>query len=69
MTPAAQILGVTPSKLRRWVNEGRFEHIAGMEWRENGFQTERVFSREWILAVAKDRKLAADFSTHNGAAE
>ena len=61
MTPAARILGIQASKLRRWVNEGRFDHISGMEWRKNGFQEERVFSRAWVSAVAKDRNLKADF--------
>jgi hypothetical protein len=66
MTPAARVLGIPASKLRRWVNEGRFEHIPGMEWRENGFQKERVFSRSWVAAVAKDRNLKADFDLATG---
>lgn len=62
MKPAADVLGVPVGKLRRWVNEGRFEHIPGMTWRKNGFQDERTFTKEWVLAVARDRNLDADLS-------
>jgi hypothetical protein len=68
MKPAAEALGIPVGKLRRWVNEGRFDHIPGMEWRKNGFQDERTFTKEWVLAVAADRDLDADLSHVGGVA-
>lgn len=62
MKRAADALGIPAGKLRRWVNEGRFEHIPGMRWRKNGFQEERTFTKEWVLSVAADRGLDVDLS-------
>ena len=50
---AARSLGVTAQKLRRWIQEGRFENIEGIGWDPGpGFQKQRVYSVEWIEQVA-----------------
>jgi hypothetical protein len=52
---AASILGVSPANLRRWVREGKFDHIEGMDWqRRPGFQKQRVYTRDWIVKVAAE---------------
>jgi hypothetical protein len=63
-TPAAQALGVPVANLRRWIRQGKFDHIAGMtrERRPGTFQERRLFTREWIDAVAKELRVEPDFS-------
>lgn len=51
---AARVLGVSPANLRRWVREGKFDHIDGMEWeRRPGFQKQRLYSIDWLRKVAE----------------
>jgi predicted site-specific integrase-resolvase len=63
-TPAAQVLGVSPANLRRWVRQGKFSHIEGMtrERRPGSFQEQRLFTRAWVEAVAKELNVEPDFS-------
>jgi hypothetical protein len=62
LAPAARVLGIDVGKLRRWVNEGRFDHIDGLDWVKNGFQDQRVCSRKWIERVAAEIEVTPDFS-------
>lgn len=51
---AAKVLGVNGPKLRRWINEGRFDDIDGLSWTaEPGFARRRELSRNWVEAVAE----------------
>src|SRR5262245_51454417 len=53
--PAAAVLGVSPAKLRRWINEKRFDHIDGMSWDHGpGYERKRLFTRAWVEAVAAE---------------
>jgi hypothetical protein len=67
-TPAAQVLKVSPANLRRWIREGKFEHIDGMTWerRSGSFQNHRLFTKEWVLAVAALLETEPDFSLLEG---
>jgi DNA-binding transcriptional MerR regulator len=49
---AAQKLGISPDKLRRWVREGRFADIAGISWDDSGFKQQRLYTDEWVRGVA-----------------
>ena len=52
---------MSPEKLRRWIREGKFAHIDGMDWdRRPGFQQQRVYSADWIRSVADELGITAD---------
>ncbi|MDT5347893.1 MAG: hypothetical protein QOC62_1311 [Mycobacterium sp.] len=60
---AALALQVTPDKLRRWVREKRFEGISGVEWdKRPGFKRQRLYTKQWVLDVADQLDVQADFS-------
>lgn len=60
---AALALGLSPDKLRRWVREGRFADVAGVEWDKSaGFKRQRLYTRQWVLMVAKQLGITAEFS-------
>jgi hypothetical protein len=63
-TPAAAALGVPAANLRRWIRQGKFDHIKGMTRarRPGTFQEERLFTRKWIEAVARELNVQPDFS-------
>ena len=63
---AARVLRVTPDTLRRWVRDGRFKHVAGMEWKQVGLQRQRSFTREWIARVAAEIGIEPDFAAVEG---
>jgi hypothetical protein len=67
-TPAANALGVPPANLRRWVRQGKFDHIEGMTRgrRPGTFQEQRLFTRRWVVAVAKELGVIPDFSEIDG---
>jgi hypothetical protein len=60
--PAAKALGISPETLRRWLRDGRFDHIDGLTMTRVGLQETRCFSRKWIVAVAKEIGITPDFS-------
>lgn len=60
---AALALGLSPDKLRRWVREGRFFDVAGVEWDKSaGFKRQRLYTKQWVLMVAKQLGITAEFS-------
>ncbi len=61
------MLRVSAPKLRRWINEGRFEDIPGLSWSEDGFARQRRLTKGWVAAVAKRIKVEPDWSAVNGA--
>lgn len=66
---AAKVLGVTAPKLRRWINEGRFDDIEGLSWTaEPGFARKRELSRSWVEAVAQRINAKPDWTLVDGAA-
>ena len=58
---AAKALGVPTAKLRRWINEGRFDDVPGLSWTENGFAQERRVTRSWVEVVAGRIKAKPDW--------
>lgn len=63
---AAKVLGVGAPKLRRWINEGRFEDIPGLSWTQDGFARQRRLTKSWVAAVAKRINVEPDWSAVNG---
>jgi hypothetical protein len=67
---AAKILGISAPKLRRWINEGRFDDIEGLSWTEEGFAQERRLTRSWVESVAERIKIKPDWKAgETGAAD
>ena len=58
-----QTRGVSPETLRRWLREGRFDHIEGLTMTRVGLQEMRCFSLKWIIAVAPEIGINPDFSS------
>ena len=61
---AARVLGVAPPNLRRWIREGKFDHIeAGLDWdRGPGFKKQHIYSPEWIERVAAEMHIVPDWT-------
>lgn len=58
---AAKALRLGPDKLRRWVREGRFDHIPGVIWDQSGFKKQRLYTEEWVRGVADMLGVEPDF--------
>lgn len=59
----AAVLGVSTQNLRRWIREGKFDDLEGLEWdRRPGFQRQRLYSRGWILEAADLLGVEADWA-------
>ncbi|HZT97780.1 MAG TPA: helix-turn-helix domain-containing protein [Chloroflexota bacterium] len=67
-TEVARVLGVSAANLRRWIRQGKFEHLEGMsnERRPGTFQDQRRFTRAWVEAAAKELQVDPDFSKLEG---
>jgi hypothetical protein len=66
---AAKVLGVSAPKLRRWINEGRFDDTAGLSWVQEGFARQRRLTRNWVATVAKRINAEPDWSAVKGASD
>jgi hypothetical protein len=63
---AAKVLGIPAPKLRRWINEGRFEDISGLSWTQDGFARQRLLTKAWVTAVARRINVEPDWTAVNG---
>jgi len=60
---AASVLGVRPQNLRRWVREGKFDDIDGMEWdQQPGFQRQRIYTQGWVEVAATRLGVTPDWT-------
>lgn len=59
----AAVLGVSAQNLRRWIREGKFEQLPGLDWaRRPGFQKQRTYTHTWIEGAATILGVTPDWS-------